>query len=93
MTTNKLERKTISLPIDVHNRIAEIAKKASIKQYEFIAAAIDLAFFDESFFQAIVEQHKKKSSLSEIDIKVRKKLESLSVDDLDALLNNLKHSS
>ncbi|MCX7089150.1 MAG: hypothetical protein NTV00_14000 [Methylococcales bacterium] len=90
MTLNKNERKTISLPLDVHNKAGEISKRAGIKQYEFIAAAIDLAFSDETIFQAIIEQHKKKTSLKGIDVEVRKKLESLSAKDLEELLKHLK---
>jgi hypothetical protein len=90
MATSKHERKTISLPLDVHTKASEIAKRAGMKQYEFIASAIDLAFSDDAFFQAIIEQHKKKISLKGIDPDVRKKLESLSAEDLEALLKNLK---
>ncbi|MFZ2403814.1 MAG: hypothetical protein WAW41_01680 [Methylobacter sp.] len=87
---NKNERKTISLPIDVHDKVSEIAKRAGIKQYEFIASAIELAFLDDAVFRAIVEQHKKKNSLKGMDPEVRRKLESLSAEDLDVLLKNLK---
>jgi hypothetical protein len=90
MATNKHERKTISLPLDVHNKASEIAKRAGMKQYEFIASAIDLALSDNAVFQAIIEQHKKKISLKGIDAEVRKKLESLSAEDLETLLENLK---
>lgn len=89
-TPNKNERKTISLPIDVHDKASKIAKRAGMKQYEFIASAIELAFSDDAVFQAIVEQHKKKTSLKGIDPEVRKKLVSLSAEDLEVLLKNLK---
>jgi len=90
VASTKNERKTVSLPLDVHDKVSEIAKRAGIKQYEFIASAIELACSDEAVFQAIVEQHKKKTSLKEMDPEVKKKLESLSAEDLDVLLKNLK---
>ncbi|MEQ1638856.1 MAG: hypothetical protein ABL903_19530 [Methylococcales bacterium] len=94
MTTQQNKRKTISLPAEIHHKVCEIAKRAEMKQYEFIASAIDLADSDETFFQAIIEQHKQKkrikSSLKGIDSAVIKKLEALSPEDLQGLLENLK---
>lgn len=86
------QKKTIALPIDVHQKASDLSKKVGLKQYEFIAAAINLAETDEKFLQAIVDTHAKKFNLNSLDAEVRKKLEALSPTDLDALLKSIKNT-
>jgi hypothetical protein len=83
-------KKTIALPISIHEKAGELAKQLGIKQYEFVTAAILLAEADNSFLQEILNTHAKRFSLSTLDINVRKKLEGLSVAELNALLAHLK---
>lgn len=98
--TNKLDhqlmeykdkKKTIALPIEIHQISLTLAKKVGLKHYELICAAIQLASTDEKFLQAIVETHAKKFRFNGLDPKVRAKLEALSVEDLDALLEKLRN--
>jgi hypothetical protein len=83
-------KKTIALPLSVHEKASELAKRIGLKQYEFIAAAILLAETDENFLQEILNTHAKKFALNGLDADVRKKLEELSLTELDALLNLVK---
>ncbi len=83
-------KKTIALPLSVHEKASELAKRIGLKQYEFIAAAIALAETDENFLQEILNTHAKKFALNGLDADVRKKLEELSLTELDALLNLVK---
>ena len=88
---NKPEsKKTIALPISIHQKAGELANKVGMKQYEFIVAAILLAEADEKFLQEIVNTHAKRFSLNALDPSIRKKLEDLSITELDALLAHLK---
>ena len=83
-------KKTIALPIEIHQKAGDLAKQVGLKQYEFITAAINLAEADDKFLQAIVETHAKKFGVNKLDDEVRKKLESLSAEDLEELLKHLK---
>jgi hypothetical protein len=83
-------KKTIALPLSVHEKASELAKKIGLKQYEFIAAAVLLAETDENFRQEILNTHAKKYALNGLDADVMEKLQELSVAELDALLNLVK---
>ena len=92
MSNRSAYKKTIALPIAIHDRASELAKKLGIKQYELVTAAILLAETDEALQQAILNTHAKRFSLATLDIEVKKKLEGLSIKELDALLAHLKKS-
>lgn len=83
-------KKTIALPLEIHQKASDLAKKVGLKQYEFIAAAINLAETNENFLQAIIDTHAKKFGLTGLNGEVRKKLESLSAENLEELLKHLK---
>jgi hypothetical protein len=82
-------KKTIALPLAIHKRASELAKKIGLKQYEFITAAILLAEEDEQVLEAILKLHHHRFPYRKVDVKVKKTLENLSQDQLDALLSHL----